>query len=138
MRVTARYRRSHRRVGQPNDHEAQGQTSQQQPQHSCRHRERTPASKQEGQGAQGPAADAERRFFSGKAQAHPGCEPPYEILVRRTSSGPKNQGNEPQREKDENPWFWKCQEFVGDRENDVQRENVTKMKARAAKKGASS
>jgi hypothetical protein len=50
----------------------------------------------------------------------------------------KDRGKEPERDREEYPWFWKGTEFVGDRVNDVHLENSVKIKAAATGKGASS
>jgi hypothetical protein len=42
----------------------------------------------------------------------------------------KDRGKEPQRDPDEYPWFWKDQEFAGDRVNDVHLANAVKLSAR--------
>ena len=41
----------------------------------------------------------------------------------------KDRGQEPERDKDEYPWFW-GKEFVGDRVNDVHLTNAVKLAAR--------
>ncbi len=38
----------------------------------------------------------------------------------------KDRGKEPQRDKDEYPWFWSGKEFTGDRVNDVHLTNAAK------------
>lgn len=45
----------------------------------------------------------------------------------------KDRGKEPERERDEYPWFWNDKEFVGDRVNDLHLSNAEKL---AARKGA--
>jgi hypothetical protein len=45
----------------------------------------------------------------------------------------KDRGKEPERDRDEYPWFWKGKEVVGDRVNDVHLSNAEKL---AARKGA--
>jgi hypothetical protein len=45
----------------------------------------------------------------------------------------KDRGREPQRDRDDYPWFWKGKEFVGDRVNDVHLTNAEKQAAREAK-----
>jgi hypothetical protein len=45
----------------------------------------------------------------------------------------KDRGKEPERDRDEYPWFWKGKEFVGDRVNDVHLSNAEKL---AVSKGA--
>jgi hypothetical protein len=42
----------------------------------------------------------------------------------------KDRGKEPERDQDEFPWFWKGDEFLGDRVNDVHLSNVVKQAAR--------
>ncbi len=41
----------------------------------------------------------------------------------------KDRGTEPERDKDQLPWFWKDGEFVGDRVNDVRLTNAQKKAA---------
>jgi hypothetical protein len=48
----------------------------------------------------------------------------------------KNRGNEPERDKDDYPWFWRNNEFIGDRVNDVHLTNADKQAARDRKKGS--
>ena len=48
----------------------------------------------------------------------------------------KDRGNEPERSREEFPWFWSGNEFVGDRVNDVHLTNAEKQAARSWKKGA--
>jgi hypothetical protein len=48
----------------------------------------------------------------------------------------KDRGKEPERDKDEYPWFWNDDEFVGDRVNDVHLTNVEKQAARITKSAA--
>jgi hypothetical protein len=45
----------------------------------------------------------------------------------------KDRGKEPERDKDEYPWFWDGKTFVGDRVNDV---HLTNAEKQAARKGA--
>jgi hypothetical protein len=45
----------------------------------------------------------------------------------------KDRGKEPERDRDDYPWFWKGGEFVGDRVNDVHLTNAEKQAAREAK-----
>ncbi len=45
----------------------------------------------------------------------------------------KDRGKEPQRPKAEYPWFWKGNEFTGDRVNDIHLTNEEKRKARDKK-----
>jgi hypothetical protein len=45
----------------------------------------------------------------------------------------KDRGKEPERERDDYPWFWNGKEFIGDRVNDVHLKNADKL---AAQKGA--
>jgi hypothetical protein len=47
----------------------------------------------------------------------------------------KDRGKEPQRPKAEFPWFWKGDEFTGDRVNDVHLTNDPKRKARCEPHG---
>jgi hypothetical protein len=49
----------------------------------------------------------------------------------------KDRGKEPEREKDDYPWFWSGSAFTGDRVNDIHLTNALKTAARARKKGAS-
>jgi hypothetical protein len=42
----------------------------------------------------------------------------------------KDRGTEPERDKDDYPWFWKDEEFVGDRVNDIHLTNAEKQTAR--------
>jgi hypothetical protein len=42
----------------------------------------------------------------------------------------KDRGNEPKRDKDDVPWFWSGNDFIGDRVNDVHLTNQDKMDAR--------
>jgi hypothetical protein len=42
----------------------------------------------------------------------------------------KDRGKEPERDRDEYPWFWDGREFVGDRVNDVHLTNAQKQAAR--------
>ena len=49
----------------------------------------------------------------------------------------KDRGNEPERARDEFPWFWSGSTFTGDRANDVHLMNDEKAAARKKKKGAS-
>ena len=44
-----------------------------------------------------------------------------------------NAAGEPERDKDEYPWFWKGKEFVGDRVNDVHLTNAEKQAAKKLK-----
>ena len=46
----------------------------------------------------------------------------------------KDRGKEPQRDKDEYPWFWKGREFVGDRVNDCHFTVAEKLAAREKRK----
>jgi hypothetical protein len=48
----------------------------------------------------------------------------------------KDRGNEPERDKDDYPWFWSGNDPVGDRVNDVHLTNEKKQAARTHKKGA--
>ena len=45
----------------------------------------------------------------------------------------KDRGKEPERDKDEYPWFWSGCEFIGDRVNDVHLKNADKQAARKAR-----
>jgi hypothetical protein len=45
----------------------------------------------------------------------------------------KDRGKEPERVKDEYPWFWNGKEFVGDRVNDVHPKTAEKLVARKKK-----
>ena len=45
----------------------------------------------------------------------------------------RDRGNEPERDKDEYPWFWNGKEFVGNRVNDVHLTNPEKEAARKKK-----
>lgn len=47
----------------------------------------------------------------------------------------KDRGKEPERDKDDYPWFWNAKECVGDRVNDIHLTNDKKNKARDRKKG---
>jgi hypothetical protein len=49
----------------------------------------------------------------------------------------KDRGNEPERDKDEYPWFWSGDDPCGDRVNNVHLTNDEKAAARKRKKGAS-
>jgi hypothetical protein len=49
----------------------------------------------------------------------------------------KDRGKEPERDKDDYPWFWSGSTFTGDRVNDIHLTNAVKTAARARKKGAS-
>jgi hypothetical protein len=42
----------------------------------------------------------------------------------------KDRGKEPQRDKNDFPWFWKDDKFTGDRVNGVHLENEVKRTAR--------
>ncbi len=42
----------------------------------------------------------------------------------------KDRGREPDRDKDDYPWFWKGKEFIGDRVNDVHLTNAEKLASR--------
>jgi hypothetical protein len=48
----------------------------------------------------------------------------------------KDRGREPDRSKDEFPWFWSGNEFAGDRVNDIHLTNAEKQTARSRKRGA--
>jgi hypothetical protein len=47
----------------------------------------------------------------------------------------KDRGKEPERDKDDYPWFWKGKEFTGERVNDVHLTNAEKQAARSRKGG---
>jgi len=47
----------------------------------------------------------------------------------------KDRGNEPQRPREEYPWFWSGNEFIGDRVNEIHLTNARKQDA--SKKGPS-
>ena len=47
----------------------------------------------------------------------------------------KDRGKEPDRSKDEYPWFWNGNMFIGDRVNDICLTNAEKLAARSRKKG---
>jgi hypothetical protein len=49
----------------------------------------------------------------------------------------KDRGKEPEREKDDYPWFWSGSTFTGERVNDIHLTNAVKIAARARQKGAS-
>ena len=42
----------------------------------------------------------------------------------------KDRGKEPERDKDEFPWFWNGDTFTGDRVNDIHLTNAEKQAAR--------
>jgi hypothetical protein len=44
----------------------------------------------------------------------------------------KDRGKEPERDREEYPWFWDGDTFTGDRVNDVHLANVEKQAARSA------
>ncbi len=48
----------------------------------------------------------------------------------------KDRGTEPERSKNDYPWFCDGKEFVGDRVNDIHLKNAEKQAARSRKKGA--
>jgi N-6 DNA Methylase len=48
----------------------------------------------------------------------------------------KDRGSEPKRDKDDYPWFWSGNEFIGERVNDKHYSNAEKQAARDRKKGA--
>ena len=50
----------------------------------------------------------------------------------------KDRGKEPQRNKEDYPWFWSGNEFVGDRVNDIHLTNQQKKDARDRKKSGTS
>jgi hypothetical protein len=45
----------------------------------------------------------------------------------------QDRGKEPEREKDDFPWFWSGKEFVGDRVKNIHLTNAVKMEARRLK-----
>ncbi len=49
----------------------------------------------------------------------------------------KDRGKEPERDKDDFPWFWNGDVFVGDRVNDVHLTNAVKSESRSRKGGKS-
>lgn len=48
----------------------------------------------------------------------------------------KDRGKEPERDRDDYPWFWSGEDPVGERVNDVHLTNAAKTTARSRKKGA--
>ena len=61
-----------------------------------------------------------------------------EILRKEPKSILKDsdRGNEPEKDKDEYPWFWRGDTPCGDRVNDIHLTNAEKSAARKRKKGA--
>jgi hypothetical protein len=57
-------------------------------------------------------------------------------LLRKTPNikWTKDRGKEPERDRDEYPWFWKGKELVGDRVNDVHLSNAEKLAVREGAK----